>query len=137
MSGKPVPVPTPDTARFWEGATAGELWIQRCTGCGRPYFYPRACCPFCSSREVEWFRASGRATLYSYVINQRPAPGWDGPYVIAVVQLEEGPRMLTNLVGVEPDPQHLELDMPLEVTFEPRGDVAVPLFRPAAEGARA
>ena len=73
MTGKPVPVPTPETQPFWDGCAAGELRIQRCADCGRPYFYPRPVCPACGSRNVEWFTASGRATLYSYVINYRPA----------------------------------------------------------------
>lgn len=82
-------------------------------------------------------RASGRATLYSYVINHRPAPGFEdeAPYAIAVVELEEGVRMMTNLVGVPNTPEHLELDMELQVVFERRGDVSVPLFEPAG-GAR-
>ena len=82
---------------------------------------------------MEWFTASGEATLYSYVINHRPAPGFEGeaPYAIAVVQLAEGPRMMTNLTGVPNTPEDLVLDMPLRVTFERRGDVAVPLFAPA------
>ena len=90
MTGKPVPVPTPETQPFWDGCAAGELRIQRCADCGRPYFYPRPVCPACGSRNVEWFTASGRATLYSYVINHRPAPGFedDAPYAIAVVELD-------------------------------------------------
>lgn len=131
--GKAVPEPTPDTQPFWDGCAAGELRIQRCTGCGQAYFYPRPVCPSCGSARVEWFTASGRATLYSYVINHRPAPGFEneGPYAIAVVQLAEGPRMMTNLTGVPATPQDLELDMELEVTFEPRGEVSLPLFKPA------
>ena len=79
--------------------------------------------------------ASGRASLYSYVISHRPAPGFagDGPYAIAVVELEEGVRMMTNIVHTEITPESLELDMPLRVVFEPRGDVHVPLFEPARE----
>jgi hypothetical protein len=80
---------------------------------------------------VEVFEASGRATLYSYVIHQRPAPGFDPPYAIAVVELEEGPRMMTNVVGVPQTPEALALDMPLEVVFEPLdGEITLPLFRP-------
>ncbi|GAA4532593.1 Zn-ribbon domain-containing OB-fold protein [Nonomuraea ferruginea] len=131
---KPVPRPTPDTQPFWDGTAAGELRIQRCLACERHYFYPRPSCPRCGSGSVEWVRASGRATLYSYVINHRPAPGFEGPYAIAVVELEEGVRMMTNLVGVEPAPENLELDMPLRVTFEERGEVHVPLFEPAGGG---
>ena len=73
---------------------------------------------------------------YSYVINHRPAPGFgdDGPYAIAVVQLAEGPRMMTSLVGVVATPEALVLDMPLRVTFEPRGEVYLPMFTPAEPG---
>lgn len=133
MAGKPVPVPTPETQPFWDGCAAGELRIQRCLDCGKPYFYPRPVCPSCGSVNVEWFTASGAATLYSYVINHRSAPGFedDAPYAIAVVQLAEGPRMTTNIVGVPNTPEDLVLDMPLRVTFEARGDVQLPLFRPA------
>ncbi|MFG1701457.1 Zn-ribbon domain-containing OB-fold protein [Nonomuraea sp. NPDC049309] len=134
---KPAPKPTPETRPFWDGTAAGELRIQRCTACERHYFYPRPSCPRCGGDQVEWVRASGRATLYSYVINHRPAPGFEdeAPYAIAVVELEEGVRMMTNIVGVPNDPEHLELDMELQVVFERRGDVTVPLFEPAG-GAR-
>ncbi|HWG16184.1 MAG TPA: Zn-ribbon domain-containing OB-fold protein [Streptosporangiaceae bacterium] len=133
MTDKPVPVPTPETQPFWDGCAAGELRIQRCTDCGKPYFYPRPVCPDCGSKNVEWFTASGRATLYSYVINHRPAPGFadDGPYAIAVVQLEEGPRMMTNIIELPATPEALVLDMPLQITFEPRGHVSLPQFKPA------
>jgi uncharacterized protein len=130
---KAIPKPTPETRPFWDGAAAGELRVQRCLACLRHYFYPRPVCPHCGTSEVEWVTVSGRATLYSYVISHRPAPGFagDGPYAIAVVELEEGVRMMTNIVGIEITPENLELDMPLRVVFEPRGDVHVPLFHPA------
>ncbi|WP_043640220.1 Zn-ribbon domain-containing OB-fold protein [Nonomuraea candida] len=135
---KPVPKPTPETQPFWDGAAEGELRIQRCKTCERHYFYPRPSCPRCGGDRVEWVRASGRATLYSYVINHRPAPGFeaDAPYAIAVVELEEGVRMMTNIVGVPNTPENLPLDMELRVVFERRGDVSVPLFEPAGGGAR-
>jgi uncharacterized OB-fold protein len=99
-------------------------------------FPPRPLCPDCASQGVESFAASGRARLYSYVIHQRPAPGFQPPYAIALVELEEGPRMLTNLVGVEPVPETLPLDLPLEVVFERVSDeITLPLFQPA-RGAR-
>lgn len=131
----PEPLPTPDTAPYWEGAAAGELRIQQCTSCTRYYFYPRPFCPNCGSAEVEWRVTSGRATLVSYVINHRPIPPTDEPLVIALVQLEEGPRMMTNVVGVEPLPENLPLDLPLRVTFEERGEHSIPVFTPA-EAAR-
>jgi uncharacterized OB-fold protein len=73
---------------------------------------------------------SGRATLDSYIINHAPAPGFDDPHIIAIISLEEGPRMATSIVGVPPDPAVLKLDMPLQVDFETRGDHLVPVFRP-------
>ena len=77
-------------------------------------------------------RASGKAKLHSYVIHHRPAPGFDPPYAIAVVELAEGPRMMTNIVGCPQTPQALQLDMPLEVTYEKQNDeISLPLFRPA------
>ncbi len=75
-------------------------------------------------------RASGLGSLYSYVITHRAAPGFEAPYVIAEVELDEGPRMLANLVDVAPDPEQLPLDLALEVTFESFGEVALPRFRP-------
>jgi uncharacterized protein len=135
MPGKAVPEPTPETQPFWDGCAAGELRLQRCLECGKPYFYPRPVCPECGSTRVEWFAASGRATLYSYVISHRPAPGFENeaPYAIAVVELAEGPRMMTNISGVPNTPEDLVLDMPLRVTFEQRGDVRLPVFEPAGE----
>lgn len=84
---------------------------------------------------MKWVETSGRARLHSYLINQRPGPGFEelGPYVVAVVELHEGPRMMSNIVDVEPDPEQLQLDMELEVVFEERGGVSVPLFRPVSE----
>ncbi len=131
----PTPLPTPETVPYWEGAAAGELRIQQCTACTEFFFYPRPFCPRCGSAEVEWRVTSGRATLLSYVINHRPLPPTDPPLVIALVQLEEGPHMMTNIVGVEPLPENLPLDLPLRVTFEQRGEHAIPMFTPA-EGTR-
>ena len=134
MSTKPVPRPTPETQPYWDGARAGELRIQRCTACREHYFYPRPFCPRCGSAEVEWAAVSGRATLHSYVISHRPAPGFedDVPYAIAIVALAEGPRLMTSIVGIENTPERLVLDMELEVAFQERGDQCVPVFRPVA-----
>src|SRR5579862_3621863 len=104
--GKAVPEPTPDTQPYWDGAAAGELRIQRCLDCRVPYFYPRPICPSCGSDQVEWFTASGDATLDSYVIYHRSAPVFEeeGPYAIAVVQRAEGPRMMSSRRGVPATP---------------------------------
>lgn len=133
---RPVPQPTPETQHFWDGTRSGELRIQRCADCSHAYFPPRPFCPECSSRNIAVEAASGRATLHSYVIHHREMPGFPSPYAIAVVELDEGPRMMTNIVECEQTPEALVLDMPLEVTFEQLDDeISLPLFRPA-EGAR-
>ncbi len=127
---RPLPQPTPETQHFWDGTKVGELRLQRCNDCGHVYFPPRPLCPECSSRHVEVFAASGNGKLLSYVINHRPHPAFEGPYAIAVVELDEGPTMLSNIVGCEQTPEALVLDMPLAVTYEDNGDIAIPLFRP-------
>lgn len=127
---KAEPRPTPETEPYWEGCAAGELRLQRCTTCDAHYFPPRPFCPTCLSDEVEWEALSGRGTLHTYVINHRAAPGFEAPYAIAVVQLDEGPRMMANLVGIDPTPEALVLDMPLQVTFETRGEIQLPVFGP-------
>lgn len=128
--GRPRPIPTPETAHFWAGTAAGELRLQRCRGCDRAYFPPQPTCPHCAGDDIEIVRSSGRGSLHGYVITHRAAPGFTAPYVIAVVELEEGPRLLTNLVDVAPDPAALTLDLPVEVTFTPVDDVVLPCFRP-------
>jgi uncharacterized OB-fold protein len=133
MPDRLVPEPTPETQEFWDGARRGELRIQRCRPCSRAYFYPRPLCPHCGSRDVEWFTASGKGRLYSYVINHRAPPNFRDwvPYVIAIVQLDEGPRMMSNVIGVEPLPENLPADLPLEVTWERLSDeISIPLWKP-------
>ena len=131
-----LPVPTPETANFWEGTRAGELRLQRCGGCGDAYFPPRPFCPGCGSRDVSVFAASGRGTLYSYTIHHRRVPGFTPPYSIAVVVLEEGPRMMTNIVDCEQTPEALRLDMAVAVRFDALTEaISVPVFAPAGGGA--
>ena len=127
-------MPTPETQHYWDGAKAGELRLQRCKDCSKAYFPPRPFCPECASRAVEVFKASGKGKLYSYIINHRPAPGFedDGPYAIAVVELEEGPRLMSNIVDCDQTPEALQLDMALEVTFEKvNEEITLPKFKPA------
>ena len=129
---RPLPQPTPETQHFWDGARAGELRLQRCDDCRHPYFPPRPFCPACGSRAVSVFNASGRAKLHSYVIHHRPVPGFTPPYAIAVVELEEGPKMMTNIVDCPQTPEALQLDMALQVAFVPQNDkITLPFFRPA------
>ena len=129
---RPRPQPTPETQHFWAGTREHEIRLQRCDACAHAYFPPRPFCPACGNRKVSVFKASGRAWLYSYVIHHRPVPGFTPPYAIAVVQLEEGPRMMTNIVDCPATPEALQLDMALEPAFEKLDDaITLPLFRPA------
>jgi uncharacterized OB-fold protein len=128
-------LPTPDDATrpFWDAARAGRFLIKRCRECGRAHFYPRPFCPHCWSTAVDWEEASGAASLYTWsVVHQNDLPPWPErvPYVAAVVDLEEGPRVITNVVDCEFD--RLRVGMPLQVTFRPASDdVTLPVFRPA------
>ena len=130
---RPLPEPTPETQHFWDGCQAGELKLQKCDACAKSYFPPRAFCPSCGSRDVSVYTASGKAKLYSYVINHRPRPDMgDQPHSIAVVELAEGPRMMTNIVDCPQTPDALLLDMDLDVTFEKVSDsISLPKFKPA------
>ncbi|HJN20974.1 MAG: Zn-ribbon domain-containing OB-fold protein [Alphaproteobacteria bacterium] len=126
-----IPEPTPETQHYWDGARQGELRLQKCDSCHSIYFPPRPFCPECGSCEVSVVTATGRATLYSYVINHLPSPGFESPFAIAVVELEEGPRLMSNIVDCEQTPEALQLDMPLEVTFQKLSDgITLPQFRP-------
>ena len=114
-----VPVATPETKHYWEGLRVGELRLCRCCVCERIYFPPSNVCPGCSGLQIGWIKASGRATLYSYVISERPLPEWgiQGPMSVAHVTLEEGPSLVSTVVNCDQTPQALRLDMPLQATF--------------------
>lgn len=129
---KPVPVVQPWSRPFWEAARAGQLVIQRCGSCRHHVFYPRLYCPHCFAEGLEWVQASGRGTIYSFTVVLNNAPSAfaaDVPYVVAVIRLEEGVQMLSNVVGC--DPGELRCDMPVEVTFERLDEqFTLPKFRP-------
>ena len=132
MARPMVPAANADTKPFWEGCSRGEFLLQRCSACNTLRHPPSPICPRCLSAEHAWIPASGLATLYTYVVvRETRMKGWDTmvPYVLAVVTLEEGPRVLTNLVNVAPEA--VRIDMPLEVTFaELDGTTRLPLFQP-------
>lgn len=136
MSVGHIPTTTPATKPFFQAAAHGELHLQRCADCNNVYFPPRPFCPVCTSRCVDWFKASGKASLYSYVINYKAVPGWPAErQSVAMVKLEEGPMLLSCIVDCEQTPEALRLDMPLRVTFKQLADhVAIPVFRPARDG---
>jgi uncharacterized OB-fold protein len=129
---KPVPMPTRETRPFWDGCKAGELRIQRCAACGHKQFFPRMYCVRCFGDRIEWMKASGLATVSSFTIVRRPvsaAFAADIPYVVALVTLEEGPVMMTNIVGC--DPERVRIGMAVEATFEDwTEEISVPKFRP-------
>jgi uncharacterized protein len=118
---------------FWEGCARGELLLQRCSGCGAYRHPPSPICPTCLSTDDEWVPASGNATVYSFVIVHRAfhaAFEEQVPYVVAIVELEEGPHMLTNVVEVPPD--QVTIGMPIRVCFDRVSDeVVLPKFQPA------
>ncbi|MCU1458463.1 MAG: hypothetical protein JWL73_2555 [Actinomycetia bacterium] len=128
-----LPMPDLESQPFWDGLREEKLLLQRCLDCKGSYFYARPFCPKCWSDKVEWFEASGKGILYSYSVvysNDLPPFGERVPYVAAVVDLEEGPRIQTNVVDCEFD--KLSVDMPVTVGFQPiSDDITIPVFRPA------
>jgi uncharacterized protein len=122
----PAPAVSPETREFWEAAAAGRLLVKHCRACGEAHWYPRAHCPFCFSDATEWRESAGRGTIYSYSVMRRAAT----PYAIAYVTLDEGVRMLTNIVDCDFDA--LRIGQPVVVVFRPtEGGSPVPMFRPA------
>lgn len=137
---KPLPVVNEDTREYWASCQRHELVIQRCRACGRFQFYPRGICSHCCSEDLEWAKAAGKGQVYSYSVVHRPpskafAP--DVPYVVAIVELAEGVRMMTNIVDCPPEA--VRIGMPVEVMFQDvTAEITLPQFRPigAAQGAR-
>jgi uncharacterized OB-fold protein len=130
---KPVPRASPVTQPFWDAAREERLLVQHCRACGRWVFYPRQRCPLCWADELEWREACGRGHLASFTIMERaghPAFIDDVPYVVALVDLEEGPRMLTNIVEV--NPSDLEMGQGVQVVWQHLDDHSLPQFRPTA-----
>ena len=117
---------------FFEATRDHKLLIQRCSACGKHQFYPRDLCIHCGAPDVEWVEASGRGKVHTFtVIHQQGMPGWrdEVPYVAAIVDLEEGVRMTSNVVGCEP--ADVRIDMAVEVTYVDEGALVLPRFRPA------
>ncbi len=129
---KPLPKINADTKEFWNGCKQHLLKIQKCGDCGFVRYPPSFICPRCHSTETEWIVAAGKGSVYSFTVNHvafHPAFQEDLPYVVAVVQLEEGPHMLTNIVGC--DLSEVRCDMPVEVAWEAiTGEFSLPKFRP-------
>lgn len=116
---KPVPYPSAVSRPYWDGLRARELRLQQCADCSRYVFYPRAACPYCLSERLDWTLASGRGRVYSFTIVRRamnPAFVEDVPYVYAIVELVEGPRVTTNVVGCLPEA--VRVDMPVKAVYD-------------------
>ncbi len=129
---KNVPQATPETQPYWDGLKEGKLMLQRSKASGQAYFPPRPFFPGDPSQEVEWFQASGKGSLHSYVISHRPPPGYEAPFAIAVVLLDEGPKLMTNIIDCPQTPEALQLDMPVVLApHKVNDDITLPLFRPA------
>ncbi|MDY6907448.1 MAG: Zn-ribbon domain-containing OB-fold protein [Chloroflexota bacterium] len=130
---KPLPMVTPDTREFWEGCKRHELVIQRCRDCGALRHYPRPMCPACGSWDAEWVRVSGRGKVYTWTVAVQPFhPGFldEMPYASVTVELDEGVRMVSNVVDVPPE--ELYIGMPVEVVFEDvTEEITLPKFKRA------
>ena len=128
--GIPVPNPSPASKPYWDGCARGELLYQRCDACATIALRPATICGNCLSRSLSWARTSGRGSLYSWTVVWRPQrPSFNVPYAPAIVTLDEGFRMMSAVVGCEPE--DLAADLPLAVEFHPASDeIALPYFRP-------
>ncbi len=128
---KPLPRIDEENKWFWEACARHELYVQKCGDCRTVRFYPRALCPSCLSSKTDYVRASGRGKVYTFTVtHQNQAPGFrdELPYVMAYVELEEGPRVLTNVVGCPPD--EVKVGMAVTVVFEDVDEgLAIPKFQ--------
>jgi len=135
MLGPPVSAfelwPSELTQPFWDGARARRLLVQRCNACRRTFFRPEIACPHCLSQDWQWTESSGRGTVYSFsVVHRPPTQAFAVPFIFAVITLEEGWVMFSNLIGLEPE--DARIGMAVEVTFHDlENGLTVPLFRPA------
>jgi hypothetical protein len=123
MTTKPAPRPNADSAPFWQACNDERLTYQQCRVCGNVQFYPRALCTGCQSHDLDWKQSSGLGTVYTYTVNQRPpTPAFqtDGGYVIALVDLDEGYRMMMNVIDCPHEDVHI--GMRVRVVYEARGE---------------
>ena len=132
---RPLPEPGELTRPFWEGAARGALLHPRCDDCGQAFFPPHVVCQKCRSAGWSWVESAGRGTVYSFtVVHRAPQPGFDPPYVLAVVDLDERLELMTNLVGVSPD--DVRIGQRVRVEWRSFGDITLPMFTPDEEAPR-
>jgi uncharacterized OB-fold protein len=131
--GRHVPVPDADSAAFWDGAQRGVVALWRCRGCGHRQLFPPQRCRACGSAELEVLEAAGTGTVYTYTVVRRPpSPAWADrvPYVVALVELDEGVRLLSQVVDCPVD--EVRIGLPVRAAFERlTEEVVLPVFRPA------
>ena len=126
---RPLPTPTETSRPFWDGCREHRLRIQHCLSCGGYVFLPQEFCRNCLGTALEWVDAAGTGRVVTFTVVWRPqTPAFEVPYVIAVVELDEGVDLLTNLTDVEP--ADVSIGMPVVVRFEPVGDMVLPFFAP-------
>lgn len=127
----PSPPVNPETREFWAATADRRLLLRRCLDCGAVIWYPRVICPECASLRTEWFESAGHGRIYSYTVNYRGEGEYQGspPFVLAYVELEEGPRLMTNIIAVAES--ELAVGLPVEVVFHDTADgFALPRFQP-------
>jgi uncharacterized protein len=124
---------TPDEEFFWEGVAQDRLLLARCARCSNLQHPPSPMCPVCGSLEWDTQEATGRGTVHSWVVSRHPTEGDEQPRIVALVELEEGLRLVSNLQDV--DPAQVVNDMPVEVVFREVDGMKLPQFRPAGSGA--
>lgn len=132
MTGGPIPEVTPANRPFWDGTAIGELRIRVCKACGARFRFVSEWCPACWSTDLAWQAASGRGRVTAMtVVQMAPYESVAArvPYVLALIELPEGPTMMSNVVDC--DPARVTIGMPVQVTFEQRGELRLPQFRPA------
>lgn len=128
--GIPLPTPTIVSQPFWDGCSRGELLFQRCGSCGRAVFNPASMCRYCLSKDLAWERSAGKGKVYSWTVAWRPqAPEFKTPYAAAIIDLDEGYQMISNVVQCEVENLHVGMDV--TVTFQKIGDITMPYFRPS------
>lgn len=129
----PVPVRDGDTETYWDGVDNHELRIQKCTECHQHIFYPRSICPHCFSEQLEWVRASGHGRIYSYTVVHRPFGPFvsQAPFVVGIVELDEGVRMMTRILGPR---EEIAIEKCVQVTFvQSEAGVTLPYFEVTGE----
>jgi uncharacterized OB-fold protein len=134
MTAKPTPVPNADTCPFWDACNEERLIVQTCESCGHIQFYPRALCVKCEGRDLDWRDTKPNGKVHTFTIVYRaPTPAFKAkaPYVLALIDLDDGFRMMTNIVNCEPE--SIAIDMPVRIVFEDRDGQRLPQAEPVSD----